>query len=135
MTNLYHFKVASYIKRCGTHMEEGSKMETNINSSGTSTVVGSNLIIISRDILDNILMQLKELNERVATMLPTTSNPLIYTNKSIKELLGIQDKLLKKYRDDGLLPYRQIGDKYWYTREDIEVLLSNSYNEAYAYAS
>ena len=37
-------------------------METNINSSGTSTVVGSNLIIISRDILDNILMQLKELN-------------------------------------------------------------------------
>lgn len=135
MTNLYHFKVASYIKRCGTHMEEGSKMESIFNSCGTATVAGSNLIIISRDILDNILMQLKELNERVATMLQPTSNPQIFTNKSIKELLGIQDKLLKKYRDDGLLPYRQIGDKYWYTREDIEVLLSNSYNEAYAYAS
>ena len=70
-------------------------MESNFNSCGTATVAGSNLIIISRDILDNILMQLKELNERVATMLPTTSNPQIFTNKSIKELLGIQDKLLK----------------------------------------
>lgn len=69
-------------------------METNINSCGTPTVAGSNLIIISKDILENILMQLKELNERVATMLPTTSNPEIFTNKSIKELLGIQDKLL-----------------------------------------
>lgn len=123
------------MKRCGTHMEEGSKMEAERNSCGTATVAGSNLIIISGDILDNILIQLKELNERVATMLPTTSNPQIFTNKSIKELLGIQDKLLKKYRDDGLLPFSQIGDKYWYTREDIEVLLSNTYNEAYAYAS
>lgn len=79
-------------------------------------------------------MQLKELNERVASMLQNP-NPTIYTNKSIKDLLGIQDKLLKKYRDDGLLPYRQIGDKYWYTREDVEVLLSHSFNEAYAYAS
>ena len=43
-------------------------METNINSCGTPTVAGSNLIIISKDILENILMQLKELNERVATI-------------------------------------------------------------------
>ena len=48
----------------------------------------------------------------------------IYDNKAIKQLLGIQDKLLKKYRDDGLLGYSQIGDKYWYQQDDIDKLLS-----------
>lgn len=44
----------------------------------------------------------------------------LYGNREVKEVLGIQDKLLKKYRDDGLLGFHQVGDKYWYTLEDLQ---------------
>lgn len=63
------------------------------------------------------------------------STTKIYTNKTIKELLGIQDKLLKKYRDEGLLGYHQVGDKYWYTQSDIDLFLANTHLEAYAYSA
>lgn len=101
-----------------------------------TTVEGMNLIVINQECIENLIHKISELSNKVnlLTSIPN-QQPFIYTNKAIKELLGIQDKLLKKYRDDGLLPYHQIGDKYWYTREDVENLLSNSYYEAYAYAS
>ena len=50
------------------------------------------------------------------------------------ELLGIKDKLLKKYRDDGLLSFRQVGDKFWYTQKDIDQFLSNNFYAAYRVA-
>ena len=63
------------------------------------------------------------------------SSTVIYTNKTIKEVLGIQDKLLKKYRDDGLLSFHQVGDKFWYTYDDVQQFLSKHYYPAFATAS
>ena len=51
----------------------------------------------------------------------------IYDNKKIRELLGINDKLLKKYRDNGLLGYSRVGDKYWYSEQDLEKFLSKTH--------
>lgn len=47
----------------------------------------------------------------------------VYDNKGVMELLHIKDKFLKKLRDDGYLGYSRIGDKYWYTQEDIDKFL------------
>lgn len=63
------------------------------------------------------------------------SSTVIYTNKTIKEVLGIQDKFLKKYRDDGLLSFHQVGDKFWYTNDDVQHFLSKHYYPAFATAS
>lgn len=63
------------------------------------------------------------------------SSTVIYTNKTIKEVLGVQDKLLKKYRDDGLLSFHQVGDKFWYTYDDVQQFLSKHYYPAFATAS
>ena len=63
------------------------------------------------------------------------SSTVIYTNKTIKEVLGIQDKLLKKYRDDGLLSFHQVGDKFWYSYDDVQQFLSKHYYPAFATAS
>ena len=63
------------------------------------------------------------------------SSTVIYTNKTIKEALGVQDKLLKKYRDDGLLSFHQVGDKFWYTYDDVQQFLSKHYYPAFATAS
>ena len=43
----------------------------------------------------------------------------LYTNKEIRNILGVEERLVKKYRDDGLLTFHRIGDKYWYQGDDI----------------
>lgn len=48
----------------------------------------------------------------------------LYTNDSLKELLGVQDKLIKKYRDEGWLGFSKVGDKFWYSQDDVDRFLS-----------
>ena len=48
------------------------------------------------------------------------------------DLLNIKDKVLKKYRDEGLLGYHRVGDKYWYTQEDIDNFLKMTEVPAYS---
>ena len=43
----------------------------------------------------------------------------LYTNKEIRNILGVEERLVKKYRDDGLLTFHRVGDKYWYKGVDI----------------
>lgn len=64
-----------------------------------------------------LVEEVKSLREYV-----NPSKPL--SNKEVKDILNIQDRLLKKYRDDGLLGYSQVGDKYWYSQDDIDNFLS-----------
>lgn len=125
------------ILRCpnDAHSEEGvEKMENLKNNCGNLIAEGTNLIVINKSFIEELTSKIQELTERVIE-LSSPRNPLIYTNKTVKDLLGVQDKLLKKYRDDGLLGYHQVGDKYWYTREDIITFLANTQQEAYAFAS
>lgn len=49
------------------------------------------------------------------------------TNDDIRDLLGVNDRLIKKYRDSGFLKYSQEGKKYWYSREDIEFFLNKTH--------
>ena len=49
------------------------------------------------------------------------------TNEDIRNLLGVNDRLIKKYRDSGILTYSQIGNKYWYCREDVENFLNKTH--------
>lgn len=93
------------------------------NKGGFAVVEISTLIAMFEEI--------KSLREDVKNSYAAPSTPIIYTNKTIKELLGIEDKLLRKYRADGLLAYTQVGDKFWYTQADVEKFLSSNYCEAY----
>lgn len=72
--------------------------------------------------------QVKELSEK-----SKVSEKKIYTNSDIRELLGVQDKLIRKYRDEGKLSFHKEGDKFWYTQDDIDQFLSHNHCEAYAY--
>ncbi len=85
-----------------------------------------NRLVENINILTNEVKSMRTLHKGVA---------LIYDNKKIKELLCVNDKLLKKYRDNGLLPFTQVGDKYWYTQQDVQTFLSSSYYPAFATAS
>ena len=90
----------------------------------------SSLILVKADNLTELINEVKSLRNELSLFKAMPLNK-IYTNKQVKELLGVQDKLLKKYRDEGLLAYRQVGDKYWYTQTDIDQFLNSNYYAAY----
>ena len=57
----------------------------------------------------------------------------IYTNKEMLELLDVNPKTLKKYRDNGWLGYSQTGDKFYYTSDDLALFLAKTHQEAFAW--
>lgn len=70
--------------------------------------------------LNQILLLLQSQEGRIAAL---CSSPL-YDNKALMALLGIKDRYLKRLRDNGLLGYSRHGDKYWYTKADVDRFLA-----------
>lgn len=62
-----------------------------------------------------------------------TGQLVVYNNRQVCEMLGISDKLLVRYRYDGLLPYSRVGDKYWYTQDDVDSFLTSTYKNMFIY--
>lgn len=51
-------------------------------------------------------------------------------NAEVCGLLQISQRTLQSYRDDGTLPYSQIGRKCYYKTSDVEALLNQAKNES-----
>ena len=101
--------------------------ENNILGNETNN---SSFILVRADNLAELCDEVKKLRGELSKITATPINR-IYLNKDVKEILGVQDKLLKKYRDEGMLSYSQVGDKYWYTQSDIDQFLERNYFAAY----
>ncbi len=56
----------------------------------------------------------------------------IYTNKDVRLILGVDERLIRKYRDNGYLSYHRQNDKYWYRGADILDFLKRSRYQAFA---
>ena len=83
--------------------------------------------------LDKSDLSEKELLEKIVFMLEQQANKkMLYSNKEVMDMLGIKDKYMKKLRDNGYIGYTRIGDKYWYTYDDINNFLRRYHYEAFA---
>lgn len=81
---------------------------------------------------DNELRKLIEnLQAKVDRAIHKKGHP-VYTNTELRELLGVGDKLIKKYRDEGLLGFSRVGDKYFYSEKDVIKFLELNHYEAFA---
>lgn len=60
-------------------------------------------------------------------------NKPLYTNKEMMKMLDCNDKTLRKYRNDGYLSYVRVGDKIYYTVDDICQFVKNNHFVAYQY--
>lgn len=60
-------------------------------------------------------------------------NKPLYTNKEMMKMLDCNDKTLRKYRNDGYLSYVRVGDKIYYTVDDICQFIKNNHIVAYQY--
>lgn len=91
--------------------------------------------ILNTEDFQQLTISLNYIKEQLAGIKEEASNRFkIYSNKELRELLGVQDKLIRKYRDEGKLAYHKEGDKFWYTQQDINAFLNSNYYKAYAIA-
>ena len=79
----------------------------------------------------NELMASMEENEKAIRYMNEKRCLTIYTNHEICDVLGINEKLLRKYRYNDLLSYSKCGDKYWYTQKDIDEFMANNKRAAF----
>lgn len=82
---------------------------------------------MNKDDLRQLMTSIDNLNKRLDEIQECKIKPKIYTNEDIREILKVEDKLIRAYRDEGLLPYHRIGNKYWYTNDDIAQFLANTH--------
>ena len=94
----------------------------------TSKMNSDEYVLIRRNVLDKMLDQLSKADESFSITAPASE---VYSNKQMMELLHINDKLIRKYREKGLIGYTRVGDKYWYSRKDVEAFLNNNHFQAF----
>ena len=59
-------------------------------------------------------------------------NKTVYTNGDLLNLLQINISTLRKYRDEGIIGYSKVGNKYFYSSEDVNKFLRQSHYEPFA---
>ena len=57
--------------------------------------------------------------------------PQDYSNKGLQQFLGVGDKLVRKYRDEGLLGYTKVKGKYLYSQKDIVDFLEKNKHKSF----
>ena len=65
----------------------------------------------------------------VTTVLPSTGERFL-TDRELSGTLRISRRCLQDYRDQGRIPYIQLGGKILYRQSDIEKLLEENYHAA-----
>ena len=78
-------------------------------------------------LLDNIQTKIEELAENHR---PPFNGERFLTDKDLSDLLKISRRCLQDYRDQGRIPYIQLGGKILYKLSDIEKLLEDNYHES-----
>ena len=77
---------------------------------------------------DRLLALLKRLLEKRQ---PSAYGDELLTDKEVAYLLKVSRRTLQDYRNNGILPYTQVGGKILYRASDIEKTLMKGYKEAY----
>ena len=78
------------------------------------------------------LERLSSLSERLFAERKTTLNgESFYTDKELSQKLKISRRSLQEYRNEGRIPYIQLGGKILYRASDIEKLLEEGYRDKF----
>jgi hypothetical protein len=88
------------------------------------------LVIIPLEELKGILNPIYSKLEIIENKIGKTKSPttLYYRNKDLKQIFGLSDNTILKYRDTGILPYTYLDNIYFYPKEELERVLSSNSN-------
>ena len=62
---------------------------------------------------------------------PTLCGERFFTDKEVSARLKVSRRTLQDYRNEGRIPYIQLGGKILYRESDIEKMLLDGYRSAY----
>lgn len=62
---------------------------------------------------------------------PTLGGERFFTDKEVSARLKVSRRTLQDYRNEGRIPYIQLGGKILYRESDIERMLTDCYRPAY----
>ena len=80
--------------------------------------------------IDRLLVSLEKLFNQHR---PSMFGDELLTDKEVAYLLKVSRRTLQDYRNNGILPYTQVGGKILYRTSDIERTLMKGYKESYRY--
>lgn len=79
-----------------------------------------------RNLIEPINWRLQQIEEKLQK-LPKMVNPSkYYRNNDLKQLFGLSNNTIIKYRENGTLPYTRIGDVYLYEVDEINKILKRN---------
>jgi len=91
-----------------------------------------NVITIESDAFRQIMEKLHKLDNKFTELKMEAGTPLSekwLDNQDVALLLKISKRTLQAYRDEGKIPFSQIGHKLYYKASDIEKFLKKNYNK------
>jgi hypothetical protein len=79
-----------------------------------------------RNLIEPINWRLQQIEEKLQK-LPKMVNPSkYYRNSDLKQLFGLSNNTIIKYRENGTLPYTRIGEVYLYEVDEINKILKRN---------
>lgn len=87
-------------------------------------------VILSKDQYQELSNRLDEIVKRLSEK--SADPDQFVDNVDFLQLMKISKRTAQTWRDEGRIAFSQIGGKIYYRLEDIEVLLKNHYNRAFA---
>lgn len=78
--------------------------------------------------MDRLMKNMESLTENYK---PVLGGERFLTDKELSGMLKVSRRSLQDYRNEGRIPYIQLGGKILYRESDIEQVLKNGYCEAY----
>jgi hypothetical protein len=94
------------------------------------------LVIIPLEELKGILNPIYSKLEIIENKIGKSKSPvsLYYRNKDLKQIFGLSDNTILKYRGTGVLPYTYLDNIFYYPKKELdEVLRDNSNFELFKY--
>jgi hypothetical protein len=79
-----------------------------------------------RNLIEPINWRLQQIEEKLQK-LPKMVNPSkYYRNSDLKQLFGLSNNTIIKYRENGTLPFTTLGDIYLYEVDEINKILKRN---------
>lgn len=84
-------------------------------------------IYSDRDLLERILQLVEQY-----LLHPHSKSEKIYDHKTLMSMLNVNDRYIRRLRDNGYLGFIRHGDKYWYTQSDLDKFIQKFHYNGFA---
>ncbi len=79
-----------------------------------------------RNLIEPINWRLQQIEEKLQKLPKMALPSKYYRNNDLKQLFGLSNNTIIKYRENGTLPYTRIGDVYLYEVDEINKILKRN---------